>query len=110
MDFWPFKAAYYRVFQFVFDLGARVLPWRRAQLTEGAGSIRKVPALLQSAGVAHPLVVAGPRLMKNGLVSKLLSLLDTAGIAYSVFGDVLPTPSDPTVALKPPRDHSDLCD
>lgn len=110
MDFWPFKAAYYRVFQFVFDLGARVLPWRRAQLTEGAGSIRKVPALLQSAGVAHPLVVAGPRLMKSGLVSKLLSLLDTAGIAYSVFGDVEPNPSVATVDKIQARYLSEVCD
>lgn len=110
MDFWPFKAAYYRVFQFVFDLGARVLPWRRAQLTEGAGSIRKVPALLQSAGVAHPMVVAGPRLMKSGLVSKLLSLLDTAGIAYSVFGDVEPNPSVATVDKIQARYLSEACD
>ena len=36
-----------RVFQFVFNLGAKLLPWRKAILVEGPGSIREIPGLIR---------------------------------------------------------------
>ena len=39
----PMKRLCCRVFQTVFDLGTRVLPWRKPEIVSGAGSTAKIP-------------------------------------------------------------------
>ena len=39
----PMKRLCCRVFQTVFDLGSRVLPWRKPEIVSGAGSTAKIP-------------------------------------------------------------------
>ena len=55
------KRIYCRVFQACFALGARVLPWRRPECITGAGSLERLPGLLQSAGCKKPMIVASRR-------------------------------------------------
>lgn len=49
------------MFQACFALGARVLPWRRPECITGAGSLERLPGLLQSAGCKKPMIVASRR-------------------------------------------------
>ena len=55
------KKIYCRLFQALFGLGARVLPWRKPVCVTGAGSLQKLPDLLQAAGCQKPMIVASRR-------------------------------------------------
>jgi alcohol dehydrogenase class IV len=87
------ELVYYRVFQAVFDVGARLLPWRKAVPVQGAGSIGKIPELLRKEGVRRPLVVTDPGLVKAGIASRITAVLDKAGIPYALFSGVEANPS-----------------
>jgi len=86
-----------RIFQFVLNIGARVLNWRKAIPLEGAGSITKIPELLKQTGVKKPIVVTDPGLMSAGVAPKILSVLDAAGITYALYDKVEPNPTVNTV-------------
>jgi alcohol dehydrogenase class IV len=101
---------YYRVFQAVFNIGARLFPWRKAIPIQGAGSIGKIPELLRERGVTKPLVVTDPGLIKAGIASRLTAVLDGAGIAYALFGEVEANPSVHTVNVIYERYGSGGCD
>ena len=91
------KIAYYRLFQAVFNIGSRVLPWRRATVVTGADAIGKIPSLLLELGAKNPIVVTDPGLMAVGVAPKILQLLDEHGVSYALFSDVEPNPSVQTV-------------
>lgn len=55
----PMKRFYYRAYQTVFDLGSRVLPWRKPEIVSGAGSTARIPELLRGAGVKKVMIVSG---------------------------------------------------
>ena len=93
------KFAYYRAFQFVFNFGARVLPWRKAVPLLGEGSVKRIPELLEKEGTKHPLVVTDPGLMKAGVAGKILDVLKEADVSYELFDQVEPNPSTDTVDL-----------
>ncbi|MCL2600247.1 MAG: iron-containing alcohol dehydrogenase [Treponema sp.] len=86
-----------RVFQFVFNLGARVLPWRKAALVEGPGSIREIPGLLLGQNVKKPLLVTDDGLVRAGIAGRVVGVLEKAGVSHAVFSDVEPNPSVNTV-------------
>ncbi|MDR0817184.1 MAG: iron-containing alcohol dehydrogenase [Clostridiales Family XIII bacterium] len=86
-----------RIFQAVFNIGARVLPWRKATPVKGAGSIAKIPDLLRADGVAKPFVVTDPGLVKVGIAKQITDVLSAAGIDYDFYGDVEANPSVDTV-------------
>lgn len=91
------KCAFYRVFQVMFSLGARMLPWRKAEMIQGKGSVCRVPELLRREKLKNPLVVTGPTLYQSGLTGKLTEILDREGIPYAVFHQVEANPSIETV-------------
>ena len=86
-----------RVFQFFFNFGAYVLPWRRAIRVEGAGCIKEIPKLLKENRGTVPLVVTDPGLVKAGVASRVTGVLDKAGLAYSLYSEVEANPSVNTV-------------
>jgi alcohol dehydrogenase class IV len=86
-----------RIFQFVFNIAARVLPWRKAIVIDGQGSINKVPELLQKHNVTRPLLVTDNGLVKAGIAKLITDVLDKASFTYVVFSDVEPNPSVNTV-------------
>lgn len=90
------QTAYYRGFQAVFNVGARLLPWRRPVPVSGPGSIRKIPELLKTEGVGRVMIVTGPTVGRK-LAPKILAGLDEAGISYTVFAEVEANPSVDTV-------------
>jgi len=67
-----------RIFQFVFDLGARVLPWRKAVPIEGAGSIKKLPDILNEQKVKKPMLVTDNGLVKAGIAQRIIDVLGKA--------------------------------
>ena len=86
------KKAYYRGFQAVFNVGARCLYWRRPIPVSGVGSVQKIPELLGKEKVQKVMVVTGPTVGKK-LAPKILTELDKAGIAYTLFAEVEANPS-----------------
>ena len=90
------KKAYYRGFQAVFNVGARCLYWRRPIPFSGVGSVQKIPELLKKEKVQKVMVVTGPTVGKK-LAPKILTELDKAGIAYTLFAEVEANPSVNTV-------------
>ncbi len=94
--FWLSKA-YYRSFQAVFNIGARLLPWRKANIVGGSGSIGDIPGLLASLKARKPIVVTDPGLMSAGVAPKVISVLEEAGFAYALYSKVEPNPSVNTV-------------
>lgn len=91
------KKAYYRSFQAVFNIAARVLPWRKAVVEKGAGAIDKIPFLLSELGGKKPMVVTDPGLMDAGVAPKILAVLEAKGVPHSLFAKVEPNPSVNTV-------------
>jgi alcohol dehydrogenase class IV len=104
------NAAFCRVFQFAFNIGARALLWRKAIPVEGAGGIGKIPGLLQGMGVIKPLVVTDPGLVKAGIAAKVTDVLSGAGIPFIQFGAVEPNPSVNTVNAIFTLYNSEHCD
>ena len=90
------KKTYYRGFQAVFNVGARCLYWRRPIPVSGVGSVQKIPELLGKEKVQKVMVVTGPTVGKK-LAPKILTELDKAGIAYTLFAEVEANPSVNTV-------------
>ena len=87
---------YYRGFQAVFNIGARCLYWRRPIAVTGVGAINKIPELLKKEKVKKVMVVTGPTVGKK-LAPKILTLLDAAKIAYTLYDRVEANPSVNTV-------------
>ena len=86
-----------RVFQFLFNFGAMLLPWRKAVPLEGQGCIAKIPELLRENKVTKPMIVTGNVIVKTGIAQRVIDVLGKAQFAYVVFNDVEPNPSVNTV-------------
>jgi alcohol dehydrogenase class IV len=61
----------------------------------GGGASGRLPEVLATLGLSRPLIVTDPWLLESGAVGRLVSGLDSAGIAHRLFADTVP---DPTVA------------
>jgi len=59
----------------------------------GRGSSEELPQLLQTLGLKKPFIVTDPFLRDTGRADKLVSVLGTAGIAATVFGETVPEPT-----------------
>ncbi len=60
----------------------------------GGGGVAKVPALLARLGLARPLIVTDPFMLSSGLLARLTEPLRAAGLAFDVFSDTVPEPTD----------------
>lgn len=58
----------------------------------GAGRIAELPAVLQAAGIARPLLVTDAGLVNLPVTQRVLDILKAAGIEAGVFADVKPNP------------------
>jgi alcohol dehydrogenase class IV len=99
-----------RVFQFIFNYGARLLPWRKAVPIEGPGSINRIPELLRELKSKKPLLVTDNCLVKAGIVQRTADVLNSAGIPHVLFSDVEPNPSVNTVNAIQRRYLDEGCD
>jgi alcohol dehydrogenase class IV len=86
-----------RIFQFIFNLGARALPWRKAIPIEGPGCIGRIPELLHKWKVKKPMLITDDGLVRAGIAPRIIDVLAKARFAYVVYADVEPNPSVNTV-------------
>ena len=66
------------------------------QIAVGGGALAELPGLLQRLGLASPLIVTDPFLMRSGHLDRVTGTLDKTGIIWQVFSD---TVADPTTAV-----------
>lgn len=90
---WTLKKAWYRVFQCVFSLCQYLMPRRSPELLQGAGSIKKLPALIKSKRIDKVLIVAGKVVPKIGLLDSLYKACDDADLSYVLFDGAEVNPS-----------------
>src|SRR5437660_10506280 len=62
----------------------------------GGGALGELPGILQRLGLARPLVVTDPFLVRSGHLDRVTKVLDAATIPWQVFSD---TVADPTTAV-----------
>ena len=91
----PVKRFYYRAYQTVFDLGSRVLPWRKPEIVSGAGSTAKIPELLRGCGVKKVMIVSGKH-TGAALVPPIRAQIEAAGISAVHFDGVR---ANPTISI-----------
>ena len=82
--------SFYRVYQSVYKVAMGALDWTPPELLQGAGAIKKLPALVKKQGVSNVLVVTDKGLMGLHLLDSLFEGLDAEGIKYTVFDGVQP--------------------
>ena len=86
-----------RIYQAVFKIGMYLIPWSMPETLEGAGAVKKLPALIKEKGFTKVLVVTDKVLMDLGLPKGMLEAMDSAGIEYVVYDGVQPNPTDRNV-------------
>ncbi|MBR1810858.1 MAG: iron-containing alcohol dehydrogenase [Clostridia bacterium] len=84
---------YYRAYQKVMYVAVYALPWNFPEIVKGAGSVKKIPKILQKKGINNVMIVTDKGLTGLGLLNGLYASLEDAGIAYSVFDGVQPNPT-----------------
>jgi len=89
-----FFTVFCRIFQFIFNFGARALPWRKAIPIEGAA---KIPQLLKENKGTKPILVTDQGLVKAGILGRITSVLEKAGIPFAIYSEVEANPSVNTV-------------
>ena len=85
--------SFYRVYQSVYKVAMGALDWTPPELLQGAGTIKKLPALVKKQGVSNVLIVTDKGLMGLHLLDSLFEGLKSEGIKYTVFDGVQPNPT-----------------
>jgi alcohol dehydrogenase class IV len=62
----------------------------------GGGALAELPAMLRRLGLANPLIVTDPFLVRSGHLERATALLERDGVPWTVFSD---TVADPTTAV-----------
>ena len=87
------KHSFYRAYQSVYKVAMGALDWTPPELLQGAGAIKKLPALVKKQGVNNVLIVTDKGLMGLHLLDSLFEGLENEGIKYTVFDGVQPNPT-----------------
>jgi alcohol dehydrogenase class IV len=59
----------------------------------GGGALAELPDLLGRLGLGRPLIVTDPYIASCGILARATTLLDGAGMPWSVFADTVPDPT-----------------
>lgn len=86
-----------KMFQNVFKIGIRLMPFKAPKVLEGAGCVVKLPALIKDRGHKKVLIVTDSNLMYLGLLDGMLKAMEKEGIEYVVYDSVQPNPTDSEV-------------
>ena len=91
------KKVYCRVFQGIMKVGNYFMGYRTPEYIEGVGCIKKLPAQVKMKGVNKVLLVTDPGLIKLGIPNGLIDAMDSEKLAYEIFCDLQPNPTDENV-------------
>ncbi len=92
-----FYGAYCRSYQAVFRVVSKALDWTGPQVIKGAGSVKKLPALLKASDIKNVMIVTDKVLHGLGLLDSLKTGLDEKNISYVVYDGTQPNPTIPNV-------------
>lgn len=92
-----FYGAYCRSYQAVFRVVSKALDWTGPQVIKGAGSVKKLPALLKASDIKNVMIVTDKVLHGLGLLDSLKNGLDEKNISYVVYDGTQPNPTIPNV-------------
>ncbi len=84
---------YCRAYQSIFKVATNFLDWTPPELLQGAGAIKKLPALVKKQGINNVLIVTDKGLMSLNLLDSLFEGLKDEEIKYTVFDGVQPNPT-----------------
>ena len=90
---WTLKKAWYRTFQFVFNIAEVFLPQHSPELLTGAGSIKKLPEFIKTKEIDKVLIVTDAVLSKIGLLDSLFAACNEAKLAYVLYDGAEVNPS-----------------
>ena len=76
------KKAYCRVYQWIYNIGMKVVKWKEPERLEGVDSFHSIPEILEQAGVWAPMIVTGPRIGKTGFLKDLYNDLSERSVIY----------------------------
>lgn len=68
------------------------------EIAFGPGAVERLPENMEEAGINKPLIVTDPGLIKTEVFHKVQGVLQTADVAYGVFGEVHPNPSEEDIS------------
>lgn len=89
----PFRKPLLRTFKTIMAYSMYLVPPQKSWVTQGPGSVKKLPALIRAKGFLKPLVVTDSILMKMKLLKNLFAEFDAVGMPYAVYDGVLPNPT-----------------
>lgn len=89
----PFRKPLLKTLKTAIAYSMYLIPPQDSVVIQGAGSIRKLPALMKANGVRKPLIVTDSILMKLGLLGSLMAELDGIGMPYAAYDGVQPNPT-----------------
>lgn len=84
------KAAFCRGFQIAFRLALPVLPYREPQI---AGSLNALPEIFRREKRQSVLIVTDKGIVASGLASSVQTVLQSAGIAHTIYDQTQPNPT-----------------
>lgn len=84
---------YSRIYQFLFRVVAYLLPWRKPELLQGAGSIRKLSSFLKEHKLAKVLIVTDKGITSLGLMQDMLGDFERDGISTIIYDKTVPNPT-----------------
>lgn len=84
---------YSRVYQFIFKMVAYLLPWRKPEILQGAGSLRRLSAFLKKQNYKKVFVVTDKGITALGLINEMLKDFEKDGILPIVYDKTVPNPT-----------------
>ncbi|BES64755.1 iron-containing alcohol dehydrogenase [Gottschalkiaceae bacterium SANA] len=84
---------YCRSFQQMMRVGMPLMPWRKPELLEGEGSLKKLPALIKSKGIGKVLIVTDKVIASLGLMDPMLESMKNEGVQYKIYDKTVPNPT-----------------
>lgn len=91
------KHTAYRLYQKAYKQLIYTISWKEPYLVEGQHAVYKVPSYLQERSIQRVLMVTDKELRKLGLIDGLLHALHEGNIQVTVYDDITPNPTIPTI-------------
>ena len=104
------RKLYFRVYQGVFKVVSRFLPWREPILIEGENSIRRLPEYIKEKKITNVLIVTDAVISSLGLMDGMLEDLKNASIRYTIYDKTVPNPTVDNIEEALVLFHSNKCE
>lgn len=84
---------FYRLYQLIFEYASFVIRWPTPKTFKGTGALAKLGTYLPTIHQGLWLVMTDQGIVKSGLLSRLIEILDSHRIPYALYDQVLPNPT-----------------